>query len=115
MFGLQAHADEACCEVFEARNAGEDTERERKLYWGRIVQDPVENTVRKYLKALGVAYGAFPMLLNLLQMMRGERLCAKGFGKDVRCGDGVLKGNVDADASHGRHGVRGVADAQQPG
>jgi hypothetical protein len=35
--------------------------------------------------------------------------------QDVRCGDRILNGEVDADASDRRHRVRRIADAQQPG
>ena len=38
-----------------------------------------------------------------------------GFGEDVGGGDGVLQGEVDADAADGGHGVGGVADAEEAG
>ena len=39
----------------------------------------------------------------------------RGFGEDVGGGDGVLNGEVDADAADGGHGVGGVADAEEAG
>ena len=66
MLGLQAHAYETRGEVLESRNTGEDAQRERKLYWGWIVEDAVENAMRKYLKSLSIAHGGFTVLLDLL-------------------------------------------------
>ena len=43
------------------------------------------------------------------------REVAEGFDEDVGGGDCVLNGEVDADAADGRHGVRGVADAEEAG
>ena len=37
------------------------------------------------------------------------------WGQEVGGGDGVLDGEVDADAADGGHGVGGVADAEQAG
>ena len=48
-------------------------------------------------------------------MVVGEGARAERVGEDVGGGDGVLQGDVDADAADGRHGVRGVADAEQAG
>ena len=33
--------------------------------------------------------------------------------EEIRGGDGILNGEVDADAADGRHGVSGVSDAEQ--
>ena len=45
----------------------------------------------------------------------GEGVGEQRFGEDVGGGDGVLNGDVDADASDGGHGVGGVADAEESG
>ena len=53
--------------------------------------------------------------LHRLEIRDVERLRQQRLGEDVRRGDGVLHGEVDADAADRRHGVRRVADAEKPG
>ena len=43
---------------------------------------------------------------------RGERERAE---ENVGSGDGILNGEVDADATDGRNGVRGIPDTEQSG
>ena len=45
----------------------------------------------------------------------GLEALAKRRDEQVGGGDGILDGEVDADAADGRHGVGGVADAEQAG
>ena len=53
---------------------------------------------------------------------RGLRLCSdddgvatKRLGEDIGRGDSILDGEVDADTADRRHGVGGVADAEEAG
>ena len=65
------------------------------------------------LDALGTAYGAFAIVLDRSEVMFGKGTGEQGFGEDVRSGDGILQGYVDANAADRRHGVGGVTDAKQ--
>ena len=110
---LQAESDETGGEALEAGDVGEDAQRERHRDRAGVAEDAVEDAVGEDLERLGAANGLFAVVLDLLQMMQRERVGLEGFGEDVGGGDRVLQGDVDADAADGRHGVRGVADAEQ--
>ena len=65
------------------------------------------------LDALGDACREFAPLLHLRQHVLADRAVAQRLGQDVGGGDRVLHREVDADAAERRHGMRGVADAEQ--
>ena len=67
------------------------------------------------LYSLCIADGALAVVLDALQIVHGESAAEQGFGEMVCSGDGVLQGDVDADAADGGHGVGCVADAEQAG
>ena len=115
MLGLEAHADEAAGEVFEAGDVGEDAEQEWRGDGAGALEDAVEDAVGEDLDALGVVYGSLAVVLDVVEMVDGEGVGAEGFVEDVGGGYGVLEGDVDADAADGGHGVGGVADAEQAG
>ena len=52
MLRLQAHAEEAGGDVLEARDAGEDSKRERDVDRTGAMEHTVEDTVREDLEAL---------------------------------------------------------------
>ena len=80
-----------------------------------VVECLVDDAVGEGLDALGAADGLDAVLLDPLEVVVGEGVGAERVGEDVGGGDGVLQGDVDADAADGRHGVGGVADAEQAG
>ena len=53
-------------------------------------------------------------LLHAGEIVLRERPVLQRLPQQVGGGHRVLDREIDADAAHGRHGVRGVADAQQP-
>ena len=65
--------------------------------------------------ALGDAHWKLPSFLNLGKVFVAYGSFAQRLGEQVGGGDGVLNGEVDADASCGRHGVGRVAYAEQAG
>ncbi len=67
------------------------------------------------LHALGVVDGALAVVLDAGEIVGCCGVGEEGFGEDVGGGDGVLQGDVDADAADGGHGVGGVSDAEQAG
>ena len=72
VLGLQAEADEAGGEVLEAGDAGEDAQCERHRDRAGVVQDAVEDAVSKDLEGLRAMDGLFAVVLDLLQVVRGE-------------------------------------------
>jgi hypothetical protein len=72
VFGLQAHADEASSEVFEARDVGEDSQGERRLDGVGAAEDVAKDSVGEDLRALGVVDGGLAILLDLPEVMLGE-------------------------------------------
>ena len=81
-----------------------------------LLQDAVEDAVGEELHALGVADGVLAVGAGRgARSCGGEGVVAEGFGEEVGGGDGVLQGDVDADAADRGHGVGGVADAEQAG
>ena len=51
--------------------------------------------------------------LNLMEVSFGEAIFQYRCGQQVRGGDRVLDGEIDADAADRGHGMRGITDAQQ--
>ena len=115
MLGLEAHADEAGCEVAETGHAGDHAECQ---WWGEgaaAVEDGVEHTVGEELHLLGFAHSRFAIVLNGAEVVYGGTAGEEAFGEDVGGGDCVLYSNVDADAADGGHGVGRVTDAEEAG
>jgi hypothetical protein len=115
VLGLEAHADEASGEVFEAWDAGGDAEGERRRDWAGVLEGAGEDAVSEDLHALGVADGALAVVLDASQIVHGGAVAEQGFREDVGGGDCILEGDVDAYAADGRHGMGCVADAEQAG
>jgi hypothetical protein len=79
------------------------------------VEDTVEHFVGEDLEGLGLADRAFAIVLDGAEIVDGQWVVTQRFGEDVGGGDGILKGDVNADASDGGHGMCGVADAEESG
>ena len=58
--------------------------------------------------------GKFAALLNSLQMICRKRIFTQRFSKNVGGCDSILDCQINTNATHRRHGMRRVADAQQP-
>ena len=72
MLRLQAHADEASGEVFEAGDLREDLQGERRLDGVGAAEDVAKDSVGEDLRALGVVDGGLAILLDLPEVMLGE-------------------------------------------
>jgi hypothetical protein len=115
VFGLKAEAYEAAGQALHAGEAGGEAEEDRRVQGAFGVEGAVHDVVREGLDALGAENGFDAVVLHPLQMMIGEGVGEERLGQDVGCGDRVLEGYVDADAADGRHGVGGIADAEEAG
>ena len=115
MLRLQSHADEASGEILEAGNAGDDAKCEWRGDGAGALEGAGEDAVGEDLHSLGVAHGAFAVVLDAAQIVHGGGAAEQGFGEEVGGGDCVLQGDVDADAADGGHGMGRVADAEQAG
>jgi len=69
--------------------------------------------VKDPLQALDDEGGQCASSLHSGQVPGGDVVALEWFGQQGGGGDGILNGEVDADASDGAHGVCGVADEQQ--
>src|SRR5438477_557737 len=67
----------------------------------------------RHLQALGYSSRPFAARLNLRQVPLARGAAAKRGRKEVRGGDRILDGEVDADPAHRRHRVGGIADAKE--
>jgi len=115
MFGAEAHADEARWNSPEQRIPIEEAHGTRDLDRSLRLQCPDENGVlHDHLHPLSDSGREFSAPLNRLQLRSRRDPALQRLVKQVRCGHGILNGEVDADATNRRHGVRRVADAQQP-
>ena len=64
------------------------------------------------LRHVGWPFAAF---LDAGEDFLGDALFTQGRGEDIGRCDGVLDSEVHADSSDGRHGMRGIANAEQAG
>ena len=94
---------------------GEESEEQGWFDGGGVAEGADEQVVDDDLKGLGDACGEFAAALDVGEGELGDDAGLEGGGEDAGGGDGVLNGEVDADAADGRHGVGGVADAEQAG
>ncbi len=115
VLGLEAEAYEAAEGSAGCGDVGERAEEKWRVLWFGVGEDAVDEAVGEDLDALGVADGGFAVVLEGEEVVEGQRAGAKGIGEAVGGGDGVLDGDVDADAADGGHGVGGVADAEEAG
>ena len=67
------------------------------------------------LETLGDASGEFAAALDVSEGEFGDHPGFECGRENARGSDCVLNGEIDADASYGRHGVCGVADAEETG
>ena len=65
MLRLQAHADEASCEVFEAGNAGDESHVPGESDWVGIAEYAIQNSMDEDLKTLSSSYCGFAVSLHL--------------------------------------------------
>ena len=112
---LQAHADEASGEIWKTRDAGEQTEPQRRVEGAGIAKDMGQDAVDKDLHSLSVAYGSLAVVLDASQIVHRRGAAAEGFGEHVGGSDCVLYGNVDAYSAYGGHSVGRVSDAEEAG
>jgi len=115
MLRLQANADEASGEIRKTRDAGEQTEQERRAEEAGIAKDMGQDAVHKDLHSLGVAYGSLAIVLDASQIVHRRGAAEEGFGEHVGCSDCVLYGNVDAYSAYGGHSVGRVSNAEEAG
>jgi len=87
---LQANADEASGEIRKTRDAGEQTEQERRAEGAWIAKDVGQDPVDKDLHSLGVAYGSLAVVLDTSEIVDCGFTAEEGFGEDVCGGDCVL-------------------------
>lgn len=114
MFGPEAHADQARREAAQLRVAVEQLDGEGgprlRLHSKHVADDA---GLDEDLQRLHHSRRPFPPRLHLVQQLDRHRPVPRRQSEDVGGGDRILNGEIDTHAAHRRHGVGGIADAQQ--
>src|SRR5580658_141879 len=116
MLGPEAHADQPRGNAAQHRPGAQQAKRQRQGRGiGGAAEDPTDHAILDdELHALDDPRRQNAPLLDRAQALDRDRAAAERRRQDIRRRDRVLDGEVDADAADRRHGVGGVADAQQP-
>jgi hypothetical protein len=115
VLGPEAHAEHTRRDTAQRRKPLQELHHERRPWRGLAGEHVADDAILdEELEALRGARRPFAPLLHLVQDFERHRACAQLLPEDVGRGDGVLNGEVDADAADRRHGVRRIADAQKP-
>jgi hypothetical protein len=104
---------EARGEVLDSRDAGCRFELPVRLERAGVREHVLESFVRIHLEELRHARGELATLLDGGEQLIRYLPFPQGTGEQVGGRDRILNGEVDADTTGGRHGVGGVADAQE--
>ena len=115
VFGADSDAYEAGQGAAKEWVGREETEDEGRFDGGWVSEGAREEAVDKDLKGLGDAGGEFAAELDACEGEFGDDAGEEDGRENAGGGYGVLDGEVDADASDWRHGVCGVADAEETG
>ena len=114
MFRADAEADEPRRDSPERWNFSQQAQGERRRERSGAAQHPGNDpALDGDLQPLRHARRPLAPLLDLAQAIDGEVSLPQRFEKNVGCRHGILDREIDADAADRRHGVSGVANAQQ--
>lgn len=118
VFGANAQADEMGGGSMEEAAAAEDAERKGSFDRPGSAEKALKEAVDGGLEGLGDAGGQLAAVLDVGEREFGDG-CSADLGRakygseDARGRHGILNGEINADAANGRHGMGGVADAEQ--
>ena len=112
MFGPHPHADCARHQMLNAGYLHDRFQLPRRDGWARVPEDSLHPVVRIDLELLRHAGRKLAPPLHPVLQIFGDGDFAQRIPKQVCRGHRVLNREVDAHAPGGRHGVRGIADAQ---
>ena len=115
VLGTDADSHHSSYNSLQAWNAGNCLKLPRRFCRTTHLEDFRYSRVREHLDLLRDARRELAPALN-----QGERgidglTCTQIRSENAGSGDGVLNGEIDANASGWRHGVGGIADAKQTG
>ena len=113
VLGTDADSHHSSYNSLQAWNAGNCLKLPRRFCGSTHLEDSRYSCVREHLDLLRDARRELAPALN-----QGEReidglTCTQIRSDNAGSGDGVLNGEIDANASGWRHGVGGIADAQE--
>ncbi len=113
MLGAKSQSDHPRWDSTQYRKALQKLERHWKPSKRRLVAQrrAYKVLVRENLKSLGHARRKLAALLDFLESFIGHLAFEQRSSQNVRGGNGVLDGEIDADSSDRRHGMGGVPDA----
>ena len=114
VLGADAHADEPGGDAAQHGEAREEPQGQRRARRQTAAQHRGDDAaLGHHLDPLGDAGGQETPPLDAREVLRRDAAGAERLREQVGGGHGVLHGQVDADAADRRHGVGGVADAQE--
>ena len=112
VLGAEADADQAGGDAAEVGEALEELEEPGQGEGFGAAEDAADYVVLDdELEALGGAGGEHPSFLDGAKVVLGGRSSQERGTEDICGGNGVLNGEIDADAADWRHGVGGITDA----
>lgn len=114
MLRTEAEADDARGKAPEIGKASEELEGPGRSNGLRTCQNAANHAILyEDLQRLRGARGESSALLDSTQVVLCDRSTHEFCRQDIGCCDGVLNGEIDADAADGRHGMSRVADAKK--
>src|SRR5579885_1555243 len=114
MLRPNAEPDEARRQPAQRRKGGEQPQGEGRPERRRAGEHAADDAVLdEELDALRRPCRQLAPALDLMKMRLPDLAAKQRAGEDIGGGDGVLDREIDADAAHRRHGVRGIADAEE--
>jgi hypothetical protein len=108
-----AHTYNTRRNFLNSRNVDNRFELPRRHRRSGIAKNGLQRLVRVHLQELSDHGRKFTTALDSGQHGFGHAAFTQRVGKQIRGGDRVLNGEIDADAADRRHSVRGIADAQE--
>src|SRR5581483_7356071 len=113
VLGQHAHADYSRYDLLDPRYADRSPELPGRNGRAGIAEDCLQRLVCVNLDELRYASWKFTPVLDSRQHRLRHSTLTQRVRQQVRGRDSILDGKIDTDASHRRHGVRRIANAQE--
>jgi hypothetical protein len=113
VFRAEAHTNKPRGNAAKHREASQHPQRQRHRKLLASGKDAADNAIlNENLQALRQPCRQFAPALHPVEIIHRDSMLAQRSGQNVGRRDGILNGQIDADAADRRHGVRRIADTQ---
>src|SRR6516165_2603827 len=110
----KADSDHARWNSPQYRKPSYKPQQKWKLQWGRASEHPTDHSVLyRDLKFLRCPSGKTQPALDGFKIRLVGASRSQLWSQNVGCRNGILNRQIDPDTTNGRHGMRGVSNAQQ--